>query len=79
MVLDCGLTLHTCAIESHVPIGQILKEGQQVAHDIIKSIVIHLMTDALDHVLGCSDDVLVQIVGILALEDLLAHSWVEDE
>ena len=79
MVLDCGLALHTCAIESHVPIGQILQEGQQVAHDIIQAVVIHLVTDALDHVLRCSDDVLVQVVGILALEDLLAHSWVEDE
>ena len=29
--------------------------------------------------LRCSDDVLIQVVGILALEDLLAHCWVEDE
>ena len=29
--------------------------------------------------LGCSNDVLVQVVGILALKDLLAHCWIEDE
>ena len=79
LVLDCGLALHTCAIESHIPIGQILQEGQKVAHDIVQAVIIHFVTDALDHMLRCCDNVLVQIVGILALENLLAHSWVEDE
>lgn len=79
LVLDRCLTLHAVSVESDVPVSEVLKESDQVANDVVQPVVVHLVTDVFDHVLGGSDNPLVEVVGSLAVENLCAHLWVEQE
>mmetsp|Transcript_30324 Transcript_30324/g.40288 ORF Transcript_30324/g.40288 Transcript_30324/m.40288 type:complete len:442 (+) Transcript_30324:246-1571(+) len=79
LVLNARLTLHAGAVESHVPVGKVLEEGEHVAHDVVQAIVVHLLAHILDHVLGAGHDVLVEVVRVGALEHGCARLRVEHE
>jgi hypothetical protein len=49
-------SLHSGAIKSNVPVGKLLKELQHVLDDVVKTIVVHLVSYKLDQVLVGSND-----------------------
>ena len=79
LILSGRLSLHAGAVESDVPVCEVFKEGEHMAHDIVESVVVHLLAHIFDHVLRTGDDVLIQIVCVLALEHSLTSFDVEDE
>lgn len=47
--------------------------------DVVKTVIIHLATDVLNHVLGSGDDVLVKVVRVWRIEHDIAHLRIEHE
>jgi len=79
LLLGALFALHSGAVESHVPVSELLKELKHVLHDIIQAVVVHLIPHDFDKVLVGSNDPLVHDVGVLSLPELILEGWVKDE
>lgn len=66
-VLSVGFAFESGTVESHIPVGQIFKESQQLGDHGVETVLFHLYTDQVDQVLGTGLDPLIHIVGHLFL------------
>lgn len=79
MLFNAVLALHSASVQSDVPIGELLQELKHVPNDIVKSVVVHLMSHILDQVLVSCNDPLIHNVGAFFLPDQVLQKWIEDE
>lgn len=56
LLFDSLVTLHSRSVESDVPVGELLQEGEKRLHNIVKVIVIELISGKLEHVSSSGDN-----------------------
>ena len=56
LLFDSLVTLHSRSVESDVPVGELLQEGEKRLHNIVKVIVIELISGKLEHVSSGGDN-----------------------
>ena len=70
------ITLHAGSVETHVPVGKVLEETEDMPQNSVKMVVVHLVAYLLNHALTCCNDPAVHDIGVLVLEHLFLEFWI---